>query len=352
VTSDQLTDLAAPLSALLQAGVDDHVYPGAAWAVGDAEQTRLSGAAGLLDPADPAQPMTTGTIFDVASLTKIMAVWAGIGMLWETGKLALEDTLAALIPDQAAGYPLGQVTVRQLLTHTAGVPLRANLEALYGTDPAAIRAGVLHEDLHRPPGEAVEYTDRAALITGYLLEALAAAPLDVIARDRVWAPLGMHGTRFGPLPPALATRCAPTEADQQTGIHLKGTAHDFSARLLGGTCGIAGVFSTLDDTSAFLRYLLDAAAQDPPAFGTAWISESLQVHTGNLDPARGLSGLPAPGTSPAEDIYLHYGFTGTGLWISRKHRRWAVLLTNKIYYTRDREPLTSIRNAFRELIFN
>jgi CubicO group peptidase (beta-lactamase class C family) len=249
MTSDQLTELAAPLSGLLQAGVDDRVYPGAVWAVGDAGQTRLTGAAGLLDPGDPAQPMNAATIFDVASLTKIIAVWAGIGTLWESGKLALEDTLAGLIPGHAGGHPLGQVTVRQLLTHTAGVPLRASLQALYGTDPAAIRAGVLHEELHRPPGQAVEYTDRAALITGYLLEALTGTPLDVIARDRIWAPLGMHRTRFGPLPPGLAARCAPTEADQQTGTHLKGVAHDFSARLLGGVCGIAGAFSTLDDTA-------------------------------------------------------------------------------------------------------
>ncbi len=92
-------------------------------------------------------------------------------MLWENSKLALYDPLAALLPE-LAGYPLGHVTVHQLLTHTSGVPLRANLKALYGTDPATIRRSVLHEELHRPPGEAVEYTDRAALILGFLIEHL------------------------------------------------------------------------------------------------------------------------------------------------------------------------------------
>lgn len=351
MTFAQLTDLAASLSGLLQAGVDDRVYPGAVWAVGNAEQVYLSGAAGLLDPDDPAQPMSVGTIFDVASLTKVMAVWAGIGTLWESGQLGLDDTLTDLIPDQTSGYPLGQVTVRHLLTHTAGVPLRANLKALYGTDPAAIRADVLHEDLHRPPGQVVEYTDRAALITGYLLEALTGTTLDRVAHDRIWAPLGMRHTRFGPLPPDLVARCAPTEHDQETGVHLKGVAHDFSARLL-GVCGVAGVFSTLDDTATFLRYLLaPATAPHLAAFGTAWVSESLQVQTGDLEPARGLFWLPAPGVDPANDIYLHYGFTGTGMWISRKEQRWAVLLTNKLYYSRDRQPLAQIRNAFRELVF-
>jgi CubicO group peptidase (beta-lactamase class C family) len=162
----------------------------------------------------------------------------------------------------------------------------------------------------------------------------------------------MTETRFGPLSPHLAARCAPTELDEQTGAHLKGVAHDFSARLLGGVCGIAGVFSTVTDTEKFLRYLLDpTVTSDAPDFGPAWVAESLQPHTGDLEPVRGLFWLPAPGTDPADDIYVHYGFTGTGMWISPKQQRWAVLLTNKIYYSRERQPLNGIRNTFRELVF-
>ncbi|WP_411146442.1 serine hydrolase domain-containing protein [Streptomyces sp. x-80] len=247
-------------------------------------------------------------------------------------------------------FPLGQVTARNLLTHTAGVPLRAQLKNLYGTGPAAIRAGVLHEALHRPPGEAVEYTDRAALILGYLAEHLSGQPLDQLARTRTWAPLGMTDTRFGPLPADLATRSAPTELDQDTGAHLKGTAHDFSARLLGGVCGIAGVFSVLDDLAVFLRYLLDpTTAARRPGFGPEWTEESLTVQTGSMEPVRGLFWHPAPGTDPTERTWVHYGFTGTGMWISPKLGTWAVLLTNKLYFTRDREPLTGIRNSFRQL---
>lgn len=339
------------ISPLLQGGIDTCVYPGAVWAVGDAFGQEASGALGVLVPTDLSRPMTTDTIFDVASLTKIMAVWASVGMLWGNGRLALDDPLAALLPD-LDGYPLGHVTVHQLLTHTAGVPLRANLKALYGTDPAAIRRGVLHEELHRPPGQAVEYTDRAALILGFLVEHLTGTGLDDTAHEHIWAPLGMSQTRFGPLPPHLAARCAPTELDDQTGVHLKGIAHDFSARLLGGVCGIAGMFSTLADTEKFLRYLLDpAGTSHPPGFGPAWVTESLQPHTGQLHPARGLLWLPAPGTDPADAIYVHYGFTGTGMWICPKQQRWAVLLTNRLYYSRERQPLTDIRNIFRELVF-
>ncbi|WP_336054704.1 serine hydrolase domain-containing protein [Streptomyces sp. CA2R101] len=337
---------------LVADGVRDKVYPGAVWATGNATGIKASGTAGVLDPAEPDIPMRPDTVFDVASLTKILAVWSTVGALWEDGSLPLDEPLGTFWPE-ATGRPLGQVTARHLLTHTAGVPLRAQLKNLYGTDPAAIRAGVLHEALHRPPGEAVEYTDRAALILGYLTEHLSGQGLDQLAHAHIWQPLGMTHTSFGPLPPELTAHCAPTELDKDTGRHLKGTAHDFSARLLGGVCGIAGTFSVLDDLARFLRYMLDpTTAPTAPGFGPSWVEESLSVQTGTLEPVRGLFWHPAPGTAPADRTYVHYGFTGTGMWISPKRGTWAVLLTNKLYYTRDREPLTRIRNAFRSRVFS
>ncbi|WP_406674824.1 serine hydrolase domain-containing protein [Nonomuraea sp. N2-4H] len=335
-----------PIIRLLERGVREQVFPGAVWAVGDASGVLGWGARGLADPADPGSAMRRETIFDVASLTKIVAVWSVIGALWEEGRLPLDQPLGTFWPE-VAGLPLGQVTAHHLLTHTAGVPLRANLKASYGTDPRAVREGVLREALHRPPGEAVEYTDRAALILGFLAEHLTGAPLDRLAASLIWRPLGMTGTRFGPLPDAERARCAPTEFDPGSGAHLKGVAHDFSARLLGGVCGIAGVFSTLDDLARFQRHLLNPAPR--AGFGEAWVTQSLRIQTGGLAPRRGLFWHPGPGGD--EDVYVHYGFTGTALWVSAKQSRWAVLLTNKLYFGRDREPIAAVRSAFHALVF-
>ncbi|NUP53816.1 MAG: beta-lactamase family protein, partial [Catenulispora sp.] len=271
-----------------------------------------------------------------------------IGVLWEAGRVSLDDRLDAHLAD-TVGYPLGGVTVHNLLTHTAGVPLRSQLRALYGADPDAVRRGVLQEAAHRPAGEAVEYTDRAALILGYLIEEISGQPLGAFARSAVWDSLRMRATGFGPMPAFATSRCAPTERDDTTGEHLRGVAHDFSARLLGGVCGIAGAFATAEDLGSFATHLL--APSNGARFGAKWVSESLRIHTGDLVPARGLFWHPAPGTEPADDIWVHYGFTGTGLWISPKHDRWATLLTNKLYYTRDREPIAEVRNAFRALVF-
>jgi CubicO group peptidase (beta-lactamase class C family) len=340
------------IEALLDEGVRNKVYPGAVWAVGDAVGILASGVTGVLDPVEPGVKMEPDTVFDAASLTKILAVWSSIGVLWEDSVLDLDAPLGTLWPE-VTGHPLATVTAHQLLTHTAGVPLRAQLKNLYGTDPQIIRAGVLHEAVHRPPGEAVEYTDRAALILGYLVEHLSGRPLDQLADARTWRSLGMTSTRFGPLPAEIAARCAPTELDQDTDTHLKGVAHDFSARLLDGVCGIAGAFTVLDDLAVFLRYMLDTSTAPARAgFGAQWTARSLTVQTGGLEPARGLFWHPAPGTADEQDVWVHYGFTGTGMWISPQQHRWAVLLTNKLYYTRDRQPLTDVRNTFRQLVFS
>lgn len=114
---------------LLEDRVRDRVYPGAVWAVGDAAGTTASGAVGLLDPAHPDVPMRPHTVFDIASLTKIVAVWAVIGTLVDEGKLQLLTPVGTFWPE-ATGHPLAQVTTHELLTHTAGLPLRANLRNL------------------------------------------------------------------------------------------------------------------------------------------------------------------------------------------------------------------------------
>ncbi|WP_185078736.1 serine hydrolase [Nonomuraea jabiensis] len=122
----------------------------------------------------------------------------------------------------------------------------------------------------------------------------------------------------------LVPRCAPTEHDEEAGTFRRGAVHDFSARVLGGVCGSAGVFSTVADLAKFLRHLLEPGAGS--GFGPARVQESLRIHTGDLRPAWGLFWHPASGADPLDGLYRHYGFTGTGMWISLEQGRWAVLL--------------------------
>lgn len=347
----RLPALAAPggeLDLLVREGVRT-VGAGAVWAAGDAGGTLGGGSHGALGRG-PYARLAPGpdTLYDLASLTKIVALWPCAGALRQDGRLPLDEPLGRWW-SPAAGHPVGAVTVRQLLAHTAGMLPYTRFEQLYGRAPAAIRAGVITAPLHRAPGTAVEYTDRAAVLLTYLVEDLGGAPLDELAARWAWRPLGMTDTRYGPLDAAATARTAPTEFDRSTGAHLRGVVHDPSARLLGGVSGNAGAFSTAPDLARFLTALLAPPLRLP--WGEAWITESLREQTGGLAPARGLSWLYAPGTDLAEGTFVHYGFTGTGIWVSRRLGRWALLLTNQVHHSRITQSLTDLRNAFRRAVF-
>ncbi|MBD0691206.1 serine hydrolase domain-containing protein [Streptomyces sp. CBMA123] len=349
--AERLPALAAPggeLDRLVREGART-VGAGAVWAVGDAGGTLGGGSHGTLGQG-PYARLTPGpgTRYDLASLTKIVALWPCAGVLWQSGRLPLDEPLGRCW-QPADGHPVGVVTVRQLLAHTAGMLPYTRFEQLYGREPAAIRAGVLAAPLHRAPGVAVEYTDRAAVLLTYLVEDLGGAPLDELAARWAWRPLGMTDTRYGPLGAAEAARTAPTEYHEPTGAHLRGVVHDPSARLLGGVSGNAGAFSTARDLARFLTALLAPPPRLP--WGEPWIGESLREQTGGLAPARGLSWLYAAGTEPAEGTFVHYGFTGTGIWVSRRLGRWALLLTNQVHHSRVTQSLTDLRNAFRRAVF-
>ena len=341
-----IAHLADKLTALAQAGVREHVFPGAAWAVGSVDH-HIMGAAGRLTPEPASAAMQVDTLFDIASLTKIISVWSLIGRLIGQKRLALDSRLADLLPG-TAGYALAPITVFQLLTHTAGLPLRARLRASYGEVYDDIVRGVLREPLEGTPGQAVEYTDRAALILGLVIERLLGMPLDVALAEHVLQPLGMAATGYGPVAPRQGQLVAPTELCEQAGVHLSGVVHDFSTRLLGGVCGISGLFSNVPDLQRFLRAML---IPHGAVFDADWVRESLTVQTGSLTPSRGLFWHPAAGTGPQDDVWCHLGFTGTAMWLSPRRGRYAVLLTNKLYYTRAFDRINDIRRDFMRCAF-
>lgn len=339
------------VGALMRDALAAGVFTGAAWAFGSL-QAGSRGACGRLAEETGAAPVTPATLFDIASLTKIVATWALVGALVAQRRLALDATLAQVLPGMD-GAELAPVTVLQLLTHTAGLPLRAQLRALYGEDPGTIRHGVLHAPLFRPPGSAVDYTDRAALILGFMIERRLEMPLAQAAEALVWRPLGMDATRYGPLPAAARAMAAATEVSEETGLRWQGVVHDYSARLLGGACGSAGVFSSAGDLQIFMRHLLSllggrSGGAADSGFDAAWLRASLRVQTGELSPSRGLFWHPAAGTAPEDDIWCHHGFTGTSLFLCPKRGRYAVLLTNKVYFTRETEAINTLRRAFLE----
>lgn len=343
-----LTDHTEQLTALVQAGVQEQIFPGAAWAMGTSDHG-VAGAAGRLTPEPGSAAMQVDTLFDIASLTKIISVWSLTGWLLRKNRLRLDSCLADVLPG-TQGHALAPITIFQLLTHTAGLPLRARLRASYGEVYDDIVRGVLREPLEGTPGLAVEYTDRAALILGLVIERLLGLPLDQALAEHVLRPLGMAATGFGPLAAAHGKQVAPTEYCEQAGAHLSGVTHDFSTRLLGGVCGISGLFSNVPDLQRFLQAMLAQDLQGE-VLDANWVRASLTVQTGSLTPSRGLFWHPAAGTGPEDDVWCHLGFTGTAMWISPRRGRYAVLLTNKLYYTRDFTRINALRSDVMRCAF-
>ena len=317
---------------------------GAVIGVGDAHSMTFD-ALGLSDP-QRRRSVTVDTIFDCASLTKILATWAMIGRLWDAGGLSLDTTVSDVLK-RVTGYPLETVTVRELLTHTAGLPTVTQLER-YGVTRPDIEQGILQEDLKRPPGTAVEYTDRAAFILGFIIEELS-GPLDKVCEEEIWQPLAMTDTHFGLASADARTRTAVTDIDAH-GHRLHGEVHDPSAQLLGGVCGSAGVFAAATDIAKFLRTVVAPSAGAAP-WSDEWNQMSLCVQTGPLRPSRGLAWMVAPGTAASEGVFCHYGFTGPTIWVCRPLKRYVVLLMNKVTYEQGRNDLAEMRNKVRSLAF-
>ncbi len=322
----------APLDALLKEAVEKGYAPGAVLLVGHNDMFIYRKAYGYrsLDPSK--EPMTPDTIFDMASLTKVMATTSCVMRLVQLGQIKLNDPVAKYIPEFAQNGK-EDVTVRQLLTHYSGLRPDLDLKQYWsGLEEGYNRANA--ETLINPPGSAFVYSDINFVVLGELVQRVSGMPLDQYSQTYVFGPLGMTSTRF--LPPAeWKPRIAPTERDERSGQMLRGVVHDPTARRMGGVAGDAGLFSTADDVAKFAQALLNGGA---PVF-SPWIVEKMTTpqQPPNLTDVRGLGwDIDSPFSSNRGELlpvgpFGHTGFTGTSLWIDPTTNTYIILLTNAVH---------------------
>lgn len=282
------------VSALMTSAIAHRQLPGAVVMVGHRGQVALLHAYGVRKPAGepdvdgvatPAEPMTVDTVFDIASLTKVLATATAVMQLYEQGRVRLDDSVQRYLPafNPTSDPRRTDVTVRTLLTHTSGLPGDVNLDDPWGlaheNRPEGLRRA-LTAPLEAPPGAAFRYSDINFEILGALVEAVTGEPENSYVRRNVFAPLGMTDTRYlpsaGPVARngALLRRIAPTRLDTEgrpsTNPHfgsvMRGVVDDPTSRRMGGVAGHAGVFSTAADVGLFAQSLLDRLAGRPSAF--------------------------------------------------------------------------------------
>ena len=338
----------ATIDRVVQRGVEAGGYPGGSVVVGRKGYAVWSRGFGTLDWTRKARVSAQESIYDLASLTKVVATTTAIMVLYDQGKLELEAPVSRYLPAFSGGLR-DRVTVHHLLTHRAG--LSAGRELWRVTDsPDEARAAVLASPINCTPGVCYEYSDLGADLLGFIAEAISGQSLETLLQKMVFQKLGMTDTRFR-VTDHDVVRTAPTEIAPPRGYPLRGEVHDENAFALGGIAGHAGLFSTAADLSVFAQMLLDGGVYK----GVRVISDStVQLFTRRAAGHRALgwdtcAGGAGCGQFMSERAFGHTGFTGTSLWIDPDRQMFVVLLTNRVHAARARRPSKVIADVRNDL---
>ena len=326
----QETFSASPtLDAVVEAAVRDGLIPGAVLVIGHDGKIIHRKAYGARALVPQREPMTVDTIFDIASLTKVVATTPSLMKLFEQGKLRINDPVTVYLPDFQGGR--SDITVRDLLTHFSGLPPDLNLDPPWTGYDTGIRRALIEKPAG-PPATRFVYSDINFELLGEIVHRLSGKPLDEFARDAIFTPLGMRETSFHPTP---SPRIAPTEINPATGAPFRGIVHDPTARYMGGVAGHAGVFSTAADLAKYAQMMLDGGGR---LFSPLTVKKFTSPNSPPDQPIlRGLgwdidSGYSAPrGELFPVTSYGHTGFTGPSLWIDPASKTYIVLMTNSVH---------------------
>jgi uncharacterized protein YbbC (DUF1343 family) len=320
------------IDSVIEAAIGKGELPGAVVLVGHKDRILHKKAYGnrMVEPRKEA--MTVDTIFDAASLTKVVATTSSILKLIEEGKVRLADRVTVHLPEFQGGK--SEITVRQLLTHYSGLRPDVDLEPVWSGYETGIQKALVDKPTSEP-GARFVYSDINFILLGEIVKRVSGRPLNEYARDEIFVPLGMIESGFLP-DQKLLPRIAPTQK-------LHGVVHDPTTRFMGGVAGHAGLFTTADDLAKFARMILRKGS---PLFAPATIAAATKAQ-----PPAGLRGLgwdiDSPFSGNRGDLYPlgsfgHTGFTGTSLWIDPSSESYVILMSNAIH-PNGRPPITPLR---------
>ena len=337
---------------ILDEAVTQRVFPGASVAITYAGKLVALKAVGHFTYEESSPQVTVDSIFDLASVTKVVATTSMAMILYERGLLDLDAPLVGVLPEFAAEDQLRRsVTFRMLLAHSSGLPghekfyLRAHQrEELIGD--------ALRVPLKSSPGTRVEYSDVGFIALGLALERMAEETLDTFCQREVFGPLGMVQTTFNP-PAALKSRIPPTANDQTLRMRIiQGEVDDENASVMGGVAPHAGLFSTASDVATFAHAMLNGGA---PIARPETVSLFRRRETSPLGTSRAL-GWDTPSSPSQSGKYLsaasfgHLGYTGTSLWIDPERQLSVTVLTNRTWPDCSNHAIQAVRPRFHDAV--
>ncbi|MBI5968493.1 MAG: DUF1343 domain-containing protein [Deltaproteobacteria bacterium] len=319
-----------PIAYIVKKAIRAGQIPGAVVLIGNQGKVVYCQAFGYRVTRPKKLSMTPNTIFDVASLTKVIATTTALMQLVERGKLDLEDPICQYWPEFKINGK-ERITVRDVLTHYSGLRPALGLKPAWSGYETALQKIVAEKPIS-PPGKRFGYSDINFVILGELIQRISGKSLEVYCRDHIFKPLGMKDTCFKPARDQRK-RIAPTEGDRI------GEVHDTMAYRMGGIAGHAGLFSTADDLAIFAQMLLDGGHTQNGQILSPLMVEKMTMPQSPPDkmPWKGLGwDIDSPFGSNRNELlsagsYGHKGFTGTGIWIDPVSRTYIIILTNRLY---------------------
>ncbi len=337
--------------------VQDYAFPGAAYGVWMRGGVLAMEAAGRFTYEPFAHPVLPETVFDMASVSKVMATTAMAMLLWQRGQLDLDEPVCNCLPEfikkEASDSRKRAVTPRMLLAHTSGLPAYARLFERCATAQSLLDA-CLHMSLECDPGTLAVYSDIGFIVLGHLLETLAGERLDTFCQREIFVPLEMFATSYCP-PQVIRPSIPPTALDDAFRHRLlQGEVHDANCWVLGGVGGHAGVFSNVADTLRFADCILRGGK---PIFHAETVSLFTTRQTEPAHTTRAL-GWDTPSAQSSAGQYFsahsagHLGYTGTSLWIDLDKDLAIVLLTNRTFPGNGAEGISQKIQQVRPLFHN
>ena len=342
---------------VLRRAIVERAFPAASLAVTHQGKLVALRAFGRFTHDPDSAEVTPASIFDLASVSKVVATTSMAMLLYERGLLDLEMPVAAVVPEFAGPGPCGddprrrEVTVRMLLSHSSGLPAYERL-FLRAHSRQALLDAAFATPLDAVPGTKAEYSDIGFIILAVALERLADEPLDRFCQREVFGPLGMAHTAFNP-PAAWGAQIPPT-VDDKSFRHrvIQGEVNDENASVLGGVAGHAGVFSTAEDLAIFANAMLGAGKRIVRPDTVARFTRREAVPAGT---SRAL-GWDTP-SSPSQSgqyfsagSYGHLGYTGTSLWIGPARQLSITLLTNRTWPDGGAQSIKEVRPKLHDAI--
>jgi serine-type D-Ala-D-Ala carboxypeptidase len=344
-----------PARAILEQAVRDRAFPGAAFGVLHRDRVVALDAVGRFTYDDGAPTVDPATVFDLASVSKVVATTAAAMILQQRGRLDLEARLGDILPGFVIGMEHGsgkvRVTLRMLLAHSSGLPGYVKYFETRSTPDTLLRAA-LQTPLDAEAGSRTEYSDPGYILLGKAIEVLAGEPLDRFCAREIFAPLGLAATCFRPTAPNRVA-IPPTENDTWFRNRLiQGEVQDENATVLGGVAGHAGVFSNVPDLLRFAQAILDGGQR---VFEPATLNLFAARSTTPDGKSRGLGwDVPTPPSSSGQFFgprsIGHLGYAGTSLWIDPDQSLAVALLTNRTWPDRSSDAIRQVRPAFHDAV--